>query len=44
MTRIEVNCQTGEVVEIELTPEEVAQAEANHAEWLASLPPEVQNG
>ena len=30
-TRIEVNCTTGEVLEIELTDEEVAQMQANAA-------------
>jgi hypothetical protein len=30
--RIEVNCTTGEVLEIELTDEEVAQREADAAE------------
>jgi hypothetical protein len=30
-TRIEVNCTTGEVLEIELTDEEVAQREADAA-------------
>jgi hypothetical protein len=30
-TRIEVNCTTGEVLEIELTDEEVAQMEADAA-------------
>jgi hypothetical protein len=30
-TRIEVNCETGEVLEIELTAEEVAQREADLA-------------
>ena len=35
-TRIEVNCITGEVLEIELTDEEVAQREADaaiHSSW-----------
>ena len=31
-TRIEVNCTTGEVLEIELTDEEVAELEANRAQ------------
>ena len=31
-TRIEVNCATGEVLEIELTDAEVAQMELDHAE------------
>ena len=34
-TRIEVNCETGEVQEIELTAEEVAQLEAAAAEYAA---------
>lgn len=34
-TRIEVNCTTGEVLEIELTDEEVAQREADAAEYAA---------
>lgn len=33
MKRIEVNLQTGETQEIDLTPEEVAQAEAQYAAW-----------
>ena len=33
MKRIEVNAQTGESQEIDLTPEEVAQAEAQYAAW-----------
>jgi hypothetical protein len=33
MKRIEVNAQTGESQEIDLTPEEIAQAEAQHAAW-----------
>lgn len=32
-TKIEVNCQTGEVLEIELTDEEVAQREADAAAY-----------
>lgn len=34
-TRIEVNCTTGEVLEIELTDEEVAQREADAAAHAA---------
>jgi hypothetical protein len=34
-TRIEVNCTTGEVLEIELTDEEVAQREADAAAYAA---------
>ena len=33
MTRIEVNVLTGEQVEIDLTPAEVAAAEAAHLAW-----------
>jgi hypothetical protein len=33
MKRIEVNLQTGETQEINLTAEEVAQAEVNYAAW-----------
>lgn len=33
MKRIEVNLQTGETQEIDLTAEEVAQAEAQNAAW-----------
>jgi hypothetical protein len=35
MERIEVNCKTGEVKIIQLTPEEVAAAQAQYAAWLA---------
>lgn len=35
MERIEVNLQTGETKVIPLTPQEIAEAEARHAEWLA---------
>lgn len=35
MERIEVNCETGKVRIIQLTPEEVAAAEAQYAAWLA---------
>ena len=40
MHRIVVNVQTGEVTQVELTPEEVAAAEAQYAAWLAAQPPE----
>lgn len=33
-TRIEVNLATGETTEVALTPQEIAQAEAQYAEWL----------
>ena len=32
--RIEVNVQTGESTQVDLTAEEVAQAQANHAAWV----------
>ena len=38
MERIEVNVQTGEQKVIALTEEEIAQAEAQYQEWLASQP------
>jgi hypothetical protein len=38
MNRIEINVITGEQRTIELTAEEVAQAEAQYQEWLASQP------
>lgn len=38
MHRIVVNVQTGEVTQVELTAEEVAQSEAQYAEWLAEQP------
>jgi hypothetical protein len=34
-TAIEVNCETGEVTERPLTAEEIAQNEANAADWAA---------
>jgi hypothetical protein len=40
MHRIVVNVQTGEVTQVELTAEEIAQAEAQYAAWLAEQPPE----
>ncbi len=33
MKRIEVNVATGESQEVDLTPEEVAQAQAQYAAW-----------
>ena len=38
MDRIEIDVITGEHTVIELTAEEVAQAQANYAEWLAAQP------
>lgn len=38
MNRIEINVITGERQVIELTAEEVAQAQAQYAEWLAAQP------
>ena len=38
MNRIEINVITGEQKVIELTAEEVAQAQAQYAEWLAAQP------
>ena len=38
MNRIEINVITGERKVVELTAEEVAQAQANYAEWLAAQP------
>ena len=35
MHRTVVNVQTGEVMQVELTAEEVAQAKAQYAAWLA---------
>jgi predicted Fe-Mo cluster-binding NifX family protein len=32
-TKIVVNCETGEVAEVELTAEEIAQREADAAAW-----------
>lgn len=40
MHRTVVNVQTGQVVQVELTAEEIAAAEAQYAEWLAAQPPE----
>ena len=42
MHRTVVNVQTGEVTQVELTAEEIAAAEAQHAAWLASQASETQ--
>jgi cell division protein FtsB len=42
MNRIEIDVITGERTVIELTAEEVAQAEAKYAEWLAAQPTKEQ--
>jgi hypothetical protein len=38
MDRIEIDVITGERKVVELTAEEVAQAQTNYAEWLAAQP------
>jgi len=38
MNRIEIDVITGEQQVIELTAEEVTQAQSNYAEWLAVQP------
>ena len=38
MNRIQIDVITGELKVIELTAEEVAQAQASYAEWLANQP------
>jgi len=38
MDRIEIDVITGELKVVELTAEEVAQAQTNYAEWLAAQP------
>jgi hypothetical protein len=38
MNRIEIDVITGERKVVELTTEEVAQAQAQYAEWLAAKP------
>jgi len=38
MNRIEINVITGERKVVELTAEEIAQAQAQYAEWLAAQP------
>ena len=42
MNRIEINVITGERKVVELNAEEVAQAQAQYAEWLASQPTKEQ--
>lgn len=41
MKIIESNCQTGEVVERDMTPEEVAAAQAANAQWMQNQEAEV---
>lgn len=38
MDRIEINVITGERKVVELTAEEIAQAQAQYQEWLAAQP------
>ena len=38
MERIEINVQTSEQKTVQLTADEIAQAEAQYAEWLANQP------
>jgi hypothetical protein len=42
MDRIEIDVITGERKVVELTAEEVAQAQAQYAEWLAAQPTKEQ--
>ena len=42
-TRIEINCETGEVLEIELTDAEVAQLEADRIAYEAQKAEEATN-
>jgi hypothetical protein len=42
MHRTVVNVQTGEVTQVELTAEEVAQAQAQYEAWLATQPAEPE--
>jgi cell division protein FtsB len=42
MDRIEIDVITGERKVVELTAEEVAQAQAQYAQWLASQPTKEQ--
>jgi hypothetical protein len=42
MHRTVVNVQTGEVTQVELTAEEVAQAQAQYEAWLAAQPEQEQ--
>ena len=38
MERIEINVQTGEQQTVQLTAEEIAQAQTQYSEWLANQP------
>jgi len=38
MERIEINVQTGEQQTVQLTAKEIAQAQAQYAEWIANQP------
>jgi hypothetical protein len=38
MNRIQIDVITGELKVVELTAEEVTQAQTNYAEWLAAQP------
>ena len=42
MNRIEIDVITGERKVVELTAEEIAQAQAQYAEWLAAQPTKEQ--
>ena len=42
MNRIEIDVITGEREVVELTAEEMAQAQAKYAEWLAAQPTKEQ--
>ena len=42
MNRIEINVITGERQVVELTAQEVAQAQTQYAEWLAAQPTKEQ--
>ena len=42
MNRIEIDVITGERKVVELTAEEIAQAQANYAEWLSVQPTKEQ--
>jgi len=41
MKIIESNCQTGQVTERDMTPEEVAAAQATYAQWLQDVEAEA---
>jgi hypothetical protein len=42
MHRTVVNVQTGEVTQVELTAQEIAEAQAQYEAWLATQPAEPQ--